>query len=45
MKTGEVIEFKNEDIERLQERVAKELGFQLIGHRLELFGKPLKNGK
>ena len=45
VKTGEVIEFKNEDIERLQERVAKELGFQLIGHRLELFGKPLKNGK
>ena len=45
MKTGEVIEFKNEDIERLQERVAKELGFRLIGHRLELFGTPLKNGK
>ena len=45
VKTGEVIEFKNEEIERLQERVAKELGFQLIGHRLELFGKPLKNGK
>ena len=45
VKTGEVIEFKNEDIERLQERVAKELGFSLIGHRLELFGKPLKNGK
>ena len=45
MKTGEVIEFKNEDIERLQERVAKELGFRLTGHRLELFGLPLKNGK
>ena len=43
--TGEVIEFKNEDIERLQERVAKELGFRLIGHRLELFGTPLKSGK
>jgi Fur family ferric uptake transcriptional regulator len=43
--TGEVIEFKNEEIERLQERVARELGFRLIGHRLELFGKPLKNGK
>ena len=45
VETGEVIEFRNEDIERLQERVAKELGFQLIGHRLELFGTPLKNGK
>jgi Fur family transcriptional regulator, ferric uptake regulator len=40
--TGEVIEFRNEDIERLQERVAEELGFRLIGHRLELFGTPIK---
>jgi Fur family transcriptional regulator, ferric uptake regulator len=45
VKTGEVIEFRNEDIERLQERVAKELGFRLIGHRLELFGTPDKSGK
>lgn len=41
--TGDVIEFTNEDIERLQERVASELGFRLIGHRLELFGMPLKS--
>ena len=41
--TGAVIEFTNEDIERLQERVAAELGFRLIGHRLELFGMPLKH--
>ena len=45
VKTGEVIEFSNEQIERLQENVARELGFRLIGHRLELFGVPLKNGK
>jgi len=45
MKTGEVIEFHNAEIERLQDAVARELGFQLIGHRLELFGLPLKNGK
>ena len=45
VKTGEVIEFSNEQIERLQENVARELGFRLIGHRLELFGMPLKNGK
>jgi Fur family ferric uptake transcriptional regulator len=45
MKTGEVIEFQNDEIERLQESVARELGFRLIGHRLELFGMPLKNGK
>jgi len=42
VKTGEVIEFKNEQIERLQENVARELGFRLIGHRLELFGMPFK---
>ncbi|MGA7544509.1 MAG: Fur family transcriptional regulator [Methyloceanibacter sp.] len=45
MKTGEVIEFQNDEIERLQESVARELGFRLIGHRLELFALPLKNGK
>jgi Fur family ferric uptake transcriptional regulator len=44
VKTGEVIEFRNEQIERLQESVARELGFRLIGHRLELFGTPLKAG-
>jgi Fur family ferric uptake transcriptional regulator len=43
--TGEVIEFQNPEIERLQEGVARELGFRLIGHRLELFGVPLKTGK
>jgi Fur family ferric uptake transcriptional regulator len=43
--TGEVIEFRNEQIERLQESVANELGFRLIGHRLELFGMPVKSGK
>src|SRR6478609_916914 len=41
VKTGEVIEFSNEQIEKLQESVARELGFRLIGHRLELFGTPL----
>jgi Fur family ferric uptake transcriptional regulator len=45
VKTGEVIEFRNEQIEKLQEAVARELGFRLIGHRLELFGTPLKTGK
>ncbi|MCJ7597493.1 MAG: transcriptional repressor [Methyloceanibacter sp.] len=43
--TGEVIEFQNAEIERLQEAVARELGFSLIGHRLELFGTPIKNDK
>lgn len=43
--TGKVIEFHNEEIEKLQERVARELGFELVGHRLQLFGVPLKRSK
>ena len=42
---GRVIEFRNEEIERLQERVARDLGFELIGHKLELYGVPLKRPK
>jgi Fur family transcriptional regulator, ferric uptake regulator len=38
--TGSVIEFRNEDIEKLQRRVAEELGFELVDHRLELYGVP-----
>lgn len=41
LRTGNVIEFRNEDIERLQEVIARELGFRLIDHRLELYGIPL----
>ena len=40
VQTGSVIEFRNEDIEKLQRRVAEELGFELIDHRLELYGVP-----
>jgi Fur family transcriptional regulator, ferric uptake regulator len=39
--SGKVIEFRNEEIERLQERVARELGFNLVGHKLELYGVPI----
>lgn len=42
LQSGEVIEFRNEDIERLQEAVARELGYKLVDHRLELFGIRLK---
>ena len=42
LESGRVIEFSNEEIERIQERVAEELGFRLVGHRLELYGLPLK---
>ena len=37
--TGEIIEFTNAEIEKLQERVARELGFELVDHRLELYGR------
>jgi Fur family transcriptional regulator, ferric uptake regulator len=40
--SGRVIEFSNPAIEALQERVARELGFELVGHRLELYGVPLQ---
>lgn len=40
LQSGEVIEFRNEDIERLQEAVAAQLGYDLIGHRLELYAVP-----
>lgn len=42
VETGTVIEFRNEEIERIQERIARELGYRLIGHKLELYGEPLK---
>ena len=42
VESGRVIEFSNEDIEKLQEAIARELGFKLVGHRLELYGVPLQ---
>jgi len=42
VKTGKVIEFMNDEIEKLQERIARELGYKLVDHRLELYGVPLK---
>lgn len=42
MNTGKVIEFCDPEIEALQEAVARKLGYQLQGHRLELYGVPLK---
>ena len=40
--TGEVIEFVDPEIEALQERIAAKLGYRLMGHRLELYGLPVK---
>lgn len=42
LQSGKVIEFVNEEIERLQKRVAEELGYELVDHRLELYGMPKK---
>lgn len=41
LKSGEVIEFVNQEVERLQERIAQQLGYKLVGHRMELYGVPL----
>ena len=40
--TGKIIEFVNEDIEKLQKEVAKKLGYNLVDHRLELYGSKIK---
>jgi Fur family ferric uptake transcriptional regulator len=45
MESGRVIEFRNEAIEALQDRIARDLGFKLVGHRLELYGVRVKAGK
>ena len=37
--TGKVIEFFDKEIEQIQKKIAKKLGFKLIGHKLELYGK------
>lgn len=39
--TGRVIEFQNDEIEALQKKVAAQLGYRLVGHRLELYATPL----
>jgi Fur family ferric uptake transcriptional regulator len=43
IKSGKVIEFFNKEMEAMKERIAKELGYELIDHRLELFGKPIRS--
>src|ERR1700716_709867 len=40
LRTGEVIEFRSEEIERLQAEVARKLGYKLVDHRLELYALP-----
>ena len=42
MNSGEVIEFVDPDIEALQEKIAEKLGYRLKGHKLELYGVPIR---
>jgi Fur family ferric uptake transcriptional regulator len=42
MKTGRVVEFVDEEIEALQEAIARKLGYRLVDHRLELYGVPIE---
>ena len=42
MKTGKVIEFVDDEIEALQEAIARKLGYRLVDHRLELYGVPVE---
>ncbi len=41
VETGEVVEFTSDEIERLKERIAGELGYDLVDHTLELYGRRL----
>lgn len=45
IQTGKVIEFHNAEIEKLQEAVARKLGYRLVDHRLELFAVPLDKNR
>ena len=43
MRTGQVIEFVDAEIEALQNAIARRLGFKLVDHRLELYGVPIED--
>ena len=43
IKTGEIIEFVDEEIEKLQKKVAEKYGYELVDHKLELYGVKKKN--
>ncbi len=45
IKTGAVIEFFDEEIEKMKEALAEKLGYKLVGHKLELYGVPLGEEK
>lgn len=45
LETGKVIEFQNDELEKLKIKIARDLGYDLVDHRLELYGKKLKKKK
>ena len=45
LETGQVIEFQNKELEALKEKIARDLGYELVDHRLELYGKKLSKKK
>jgi Fur family transcriptional regulator, ferric uptake regulator len=45
LRTGAVVEFQSDEIERLQAEIARRLGYRLVDHRLELYAVPLKDEK
>ncbi len=45
VQTGRVIEFRSEEIERLQDEVARGLGYRIVGHRLELYAVPDRSSR
>lgn len=45
LRTGQVIEFRSEEIERLQAEIARRLGYRLVDHRLELYAVPLDDDR
>ncbi len=42
LETGKVVEFQNDELEALKEKIARDLGYELVDHRLELYGKKLE---
>lgn len=45
LRSGEVVEFESPELEQLKRRIAEELGFDLVGERLELYGVPKDRAK
>jgi Fur family ferric uptake transcriptional regulator len=43
MRSGRVVEFVDEEIEKLQALIAQRLGYRLVDHRLELYGVPIED--